>query len=289
MSENLLRFVELARHELGGRDAFIMLGGRAPDDPHCVSQPLSSWARVVVCFDHALDAPVYERQQERLRLLVESFSPKIQEEELPTLRAVSAAQAPLDEALGLLARRARAEEAVVIDHASPEVWGSSEIPRDGLSVDDASVLSRTAASLASIGESLADLVLLDDASVRDRLRRRSLDTLSEHTHHRSVVWARSLGLRASDAMRLRVARTIAAARAMESGAEAPQDLWIIVRPFANIYRLVLLFDGAPSALHVESALLKMLPLIERLVLALPPRDPMHSGGKVTPLRRLRPV
>ena len=88
---------------------------------------------------------------------------------------------------------------------------------------------------------------------------------------------------------MRAARAIAATRAMEHGAPPPEDLWMLVRPFANIYRLVLLFDGPPSALHVEAALLKMLPHIERLVLGLPPRDPVSRGAKVTPLRRLRPV
>jgi hypothetical protein len=289
--QNLLRFLDLVRRELRADDARVELGGRAPDesDLRHVAEAVGEHQRVVASWDAPLDDSARESAQRRLRALCESFSPELSPELLPALRSVSSAPPALDEALGLLARRARAEEAVVVDHASPELWGSSEIPRDALSVDDAVALSRAAASLASLGESLTDLVAIDDSAVRERLRARGVDGLAEHTHARTISWARTLGARASESMRMRVARAIAAARAMEQGAPAPEDLWMMVRPFANIYRLVLLFDGPPSALHVEAALLKMLPLIERLVLSLPPRDPVSRGAKVTPLRRLRPV
>ena len=40
-----------------------------------------------------------------------------------------------------------------------------------------------------------------------------------------------------------------------------------MRKFAGIYELVLVFSGPYSELHAEGAILKMLPLIERLVAA----------------------
>jgi hypothetical protein len=287
--QNLLRFLELVCHELGAADAHVSLGGLPPSqDPCAIHAELGEHQRVHARWSDPLEPSARETAERRLRALIETFSLSL-EEAAPALRRVASAPSALDEALGLLARRARAEEAAVLDHASPEVWGSSEVPRDGLTVEDATALSRAAASLAAIGESMTDLVALDDASVRERLRARGIDGLAEHTHARAVAWARALGPRASDAMRLRMARAIAAARAHEQGAPLPDDLWMLVRPFANIYRLVLLFDGPPSALHVEAALLRMLPMIERLVLSLPPRDPVSRGARVMPLRRLRPV
>jgi hypothetical protein len=288
---NLLRFIDLARRELRADDARVEIGGREPDpaDLTHVAASLGDEQRIVATWDAPIDDERRAHAKAKLEALVRSFSPQVSKDDLPSLRAVAASASELDEALGLLARRARAEESFVIDHASPELWGSSEVPRDHLTVDDAIALSRTAAGLAALGESLADLALLDDAAVRARLEARGIDRLAVHTHLRSVAWARALGPRASESLRLRAARAIAHARAMEHGAPPPEDLWLIVRPFANIYRLVLLFDGPPSALHVEAALLKMLPHIERLVLSLPPRDPVTRGAKVTPLRRLRSV
>lgn len=292
--QNLLRFIDLVRRELNADDARVEIGGREPDteDPSHIIVALADGQRLVVTWDEAPAPELRARAKEKLDALIESFSPTVSRDSVvPSLKLVSttAAGNALDEALGLLARRSRAEEAIVVDHASPEVWGSSEVPRDGLTVDDAVVLSRTAAGLAAINESLSDLVALDDNAVRERLKARGVDGLIEHTHARSIAWARAMGPRASESIRLRAARAIAATRAMEHGAPPPEDLWMLVRPFANIYRLVLLFDGPPSALHVEAALLKMLPHIERLVLGLPPRDPVTRGAKVTPLRRLRPV
>ena len=45
------------------------------------------------------------------------------------------------------------------------------------------------------------------------------------------------------------------------------------RGFANIYLLVVVFEGAFSELYVESAVVHALPAIEQLLLALPPLDP----------------
>lgn len=59
----------------------------------------------------------------------------------------------------------------------------------------------------------------------------------------------------------------------------------LARSFASIYRVVLVFEGPFSELHVEAAALHALPGIERLVLALPPVDPAPGGGRVLELVR----
>ncbi|MDQ3037679.1 MAG: hypothetical protein M3Y87_35125, partial [Myxococcota bacterium] len=86
-------------------------------------------------------------------------------------------------------------------------------------------------------------------------------------------------------------RAIAAVRAAEGEAPPPRPagVHVMVRDFATIYRLVLVFDAAFSELHAEAALIHALPAIERLVTSLPPRDPVSGGAKVAVLRRLRRV
>jgi len=50
----------------------------------------------------------------------------------------------------------------------------------------------------------------------------------------------------------------------------------IARSFAGIYVVILVFDGAYDEIKAKHALARALPVIETLVLALPPRDPSPS-------------
>jgi hypothetical protein len=52
------------------------------------------------------------------------------------------------------------------------------------------------------------------------------------------------------------------------------------RPFAGAYVISLVFDGVVSEVVAVGALVHAMPLIERLVLALPPVDPIPPGGKL---------
>ena len=65
------------------------------------------------------------------------------------------------------------------------------------------------------------------------------------------------------------------------------DLECFARPFAGLYVLSLVCQGAISEPVAVGALLHALPLIERLVLALPPVDPSPGGAKIMrmPLRK----
>jgi hypothetical protein len=58
------------------------------------------------------------------------------------------------------------------------------------------------------------------------------------------------------------------------------DLECFARPFAGLYVLSLVCQGAISEPVAVGALLHALPLIERLVLALPPVDPSPGGAKI---------
>src|ERR1041385_1904819 len=58
------------------------------------------------------------------------------------------------------------------------------------------------------------------------------------------------------------------------------DVECAARPFAGLYVLALVCRGVISEPVVFGALLHALPLIERLVLALPPIDPSPGGAKI---------
>jgi hypothetical protein len=61
---------------------------------------------------------------------------------------------------------------------------------------------------------------------------------------------------------------------------APDGFEVIARPFAGLYVVAAVFQGAVSEPQALGALLHAMPIIERLVLALPPVDPPPGGAKV---------
>lgn len=66
-----------------------------------------------------------------------------------------------------------------------------------------------------------------------------------------------------------------------------EPLALASRRFATIYRVVIAFDGPFSEMHVRGRVRKALPIIERLVVQLPPLDPTPKGGTVTKLFKPR--
>ncbi len=275
-AQPLLRFLGLVERELDAEAARIELSAHEPG-PDVVWAPMAHGFRVVV----TLRGPhVAAEARARLATIVESFSGVLAEAALPAVREASqTAIATLEEALDLLAHRARAESAWVVDDSTPEIWGGS-LPHEGLDVTRALRVDRLARA-AERGEiPLAQLVALED-----RLR----PWLAEHGF--SPTEAKQLETDLDELPRgvpdgalLRMLRTLAAVRTKR---ESPDPSF--TRRFAGIYELVLVFSGPYSELHAEAAVVRALPLIERLVTSLPPRDPVATGAKVAVLRRLRRV
>lgn len=81
------------------------------------------------------------------------------------------------------------------------------------------------------------------------------------------------------------ARLLAAVELARSTDQLTDDA-VLARSFAQIYRVVLVFEErARSMLHSQTALLHALPLLEGLVLALPPVEPPRGpGARVVSLR-----
>jgi hypothetical protein len=279
------RFLALVMRELDATDARVELGGRP--DPSAVWAPLGDDFRVVALFE-APPADV-EAKREMLATLAASFSGIVASVSLPQGKDDREPIArTLEDTLDLLVHRARAESAWVIDESSPEIWASSEPARPALDVDDALFLSKLATTLDSLGIAIDGPETIEAPLVRARASERGLATTEVTALLRDVERLDTFPPATREPRSMRAMRAIA--RARESSAHDAS----IVRSFATIYRLVLVFAGPISELHAESALIRALPVIERLVTSLPPRKPTGSGpetagAKVAVLRRLRSV
>lgn len=274
-AQPLLRFLGLVERELDGASARIELSAHEPG-PDVVWAPMANGFRVVVTMRGPHDP---SELRVRLASIVDSFSGVLAEAALPAVReAPQTALATLEEALDLLAHRARAESAWVIDDSTPEIWGGS-LPHEGLDVERALRIDRLARAAHRAEVSLAQLGTLED-QLRPLLAERGFSPAEAKQVEDDLDEARTL----PDGALLRMLRALAAVRTKTSS-----DDPTFTRRFAGIYELVLVFSGPYSELHAEAAVLRALPLIERLVTALPPRDPVATGAKVAVLRRLRRV
>lgn len=279
------RFLSLVIRDLDAQDARLELGGTP--DPGAIWAPLNDDFRVVAIFASPPADP--DAKREALAALASSFSGVVATVALPHGNHDREPIArTLEDTLDLLAHRARAESAWVIDESSPEIWGSSEPGRPALDVNDAVFLTKLEASVAALGLTI-EHGAIDAATVRARAEEKGLSADAASAIARDVERLADLPHGALEPRALRSMRALA--RVRESGSE---DGTFLVRPLATIYRLVLVFAGPISELHTESALIRAMPVVERLVTSLPPRRPEGSGpesagAKVAVLRRLRPV
>ena len=279
------RFLALVVRELEASDARVELGGHP--DANAIWAPLDGDFRVVALFD----APPLDPDSKRAALatLAASFSGIVAGDALPVGKEAREPVArTLEDTLDLLVHRARAESAWVIDESSPEIWGSSEPGRPALDVDDAIFLAKLALVLDGLGIALDGPEPIDPALVRARASEKAMSPADTTALLRDVERFETLP------HGTREPRTLRAMRALANAREHDAATGSIVRTFATIYRLVLVFAGGISELHADSALIRALPVIERLVTSLPPRKPTGSGpeiagAKVAVLRRLRSV
>jgi len=293
------------RRELGAKNARVELGGDPPDDPATLWRDLSGGWRVVA----VLEAPPENRQEQLARLdaLVASFSgltATTAHAEQPGVRVPVAVA--LSAALADLASRAGGTDAVVIDGTSPVLWGTSDVTR-GLEEDVAAALEVAALDerARDVGVDIAPLLATDEGALGGALAQTGVsEGLAADLGREIRVMRRRAGSHNRDAVAwhryLLVCRAIADTRALLAGAGAgsgasgshaahaahgahlresvhEEGFGLLARAFANIYLLVIAFDGTFSELHAEAAMLHALPRIERLVLSLPPVDPLTGG------------
>ncbi len=231
MYEELLRFLAMACHRLGGVDARAEIGGRSPENPCLVWFERRDGLRLVVEFARPPEDP--RAAARRLRELAEAF---LSGRPPPPVRgaSVGGTRHELDAALASLVQRADAMAAMVTDERSPMVWGWSLPPTDWES-------QRTHESL------------------------RGWSNRGEEEVSRA---ARSL-----DA----ALRSFQARQAPESVFWVDEQSGVAWRAFAGVYRAWLTFGREVSPLHVEGALVRALPRLEKLILRWPPADPEEPG------------
>ncbi len=286
MRQDLLRFLEVVQRRLGAVDARIEFGGAPPEDACVVSAEGPDGWRLVARMTSPTD--VNEATRSRLEALMGSFVDV-------AAQALDAAVPPggrverLDEILDVVRLSVGAAAAVVIDERSPVVWGASEALFKRVGVDDLVFMARFHERVSGMGLSLAELLQLDSRALQACLSPVAEPSVALQLARELPPLAKRIAL---DASELEGALVVArAVQEVRRSAESSPRRWashseqfgLLARRFSATYVLVLAFDAEFSELHAEGAAVRALPVIERLVSALPPLDP-EPRAKVTRLR-----
>ncbi len=279
--DDLERFLDLVKRELGCDDARFEYGGREPETGRIWARATGGW-RIVALYDMLPNDRA--GKQRKLQGLIDTFTGVGEQLEHKSPRfATTVAAQEVDDALALLAEKTNALRALVIDEDSPVVWGSSEVPRGAEDVEMMMSIAELAESAIQARVDLGELVGLDDVALRDRVQsiepRKVRDRLL-----RKIPLIRDLGLArtAEDwAQHFVVCRAVAAIRRAPERHYAVEDgvAWL-TRDFGGIYHVVLVYDGEFSELQATGVMLRALPAIENLVLSLPPIEPTPKGARV---------
>lgn len=302
------RFLEMIRREMKASDVRIELGLMPPANVFA-SVEIGSGAYLVVHFDGTSTSDV-GAAREKLGELLSAFREAAEEASRalalgaiplapagatrsshPPSSHTSTAELALTEALQALAALAKAELALVIDDKSPEIWGSSDPELLYHSTDDAMASARLEARLVQSDGALLPLLGLPAIERRTRIAELTTELAANEVSSllRQLERVEHVTEDIEPARWRRVAHAIAEARGLLPDDLRGQDMHVHLKPFAGIYRAILVYESPFSELHAEGALLRALPIIEKLVTSLPPRDPASGGAKVAVLRRLRRV
>jgi hypothetical protein len=295
----LLRLLEMARRELGAEDARVEIGGAEPADDCLVWVRLSESRRVVVRF--AQPTIDREKARERLLTLVEAYSgtaAAASEQRMGPPGALT--QALLNEQLGMLSERLDAARVIVIDDTSPVIWGSSDpFQRSMGGVEEAMRTTQVFSSCAEagldflqmlvdgvpeVGRKLAELRVprpLSDAILRE------IELLHAQRPTVDAGGWRAVLLSARAIARMRHHPVLKAVRPRARSVVREEGFGLLAKPFASSYWILAVFDRDFSELHAEGAVVRALPRVERLVLALPPLNPPPTKARVVRLRRAK--
>jgi hypothetical protein len=293
------RLLKLVIRELGASDAKIVPpGGIVAAANNIVVAQLESRATLVAVFERAPDHA--DALARKLALIASTFSESARD-------GAEAPVAPrsLREELRVLAKRAMAVDAVVIDTQSPVIWGAAFLElahkRDAeLSDMSRSMLTNSrdrgaqdwdASGLLpelegdgpslSFDEDASSSATNDSVSPEAQKALRALqkshgqDHGENHLDHMHV--ASSFGPLVYD--RIDAVRSLPENQTRSSGKN-----WVHYQPeqFAvhafGIYLLVVIFEGPFEELRTRRVVSESLPRIEGLVLALPPEEPEPPGA-----------
>ena len=282
----LHRLLDLVQQELEAEDARVEIGGRDPEDPRLIWATLPTGWRVVA----VMPAPPEDgaAAREKLATLVGAFTDTA--ERVQSERPQPASDAVvhvLDDELAGLSRRAGAVHAAIIDRSSPVVWASSQLSRN--EEEDVDLLVEAAdadARAREAGVDLAHVLSLDLGPAETYLSDAGVEQSVADATLRTARNLRSLAPTRNEKQwrsHLLLARAVAATRRAPNDehrvADQREGFGLLARTLADIYWVTLAFDGPFSELHAEAATVHAHHYLERLLAALPPRDPGPGGGK----------
>jgi hypothetical protein len=273
----LSRFLELCAREMDAVDVRAEPRGTAEPSPSVLVATLGESTEVVVTF--AEPPADVDARRRRLEMLATAFASAFERRpEKPRREGRRSLRGELE----ALAARAGAIDAVVIDAHSPIVWGASG-PMASPMANVIPLKGDAKERVERIHESHRDLMAMLEGDVEP-----TQDNEPSHPPQDTQRRESRLSLRA-----VAEVRALPTTAALHKGghlayANRGDGYGVVARSFAAIYVLILVFDKAFDEIRAERALREGLPVIERLVLALPPMDPEpgHMAGVIA-LRRPR--
>ena len=290
ISEAQSRLATILRRELGASDVRFAPEGEAPEpSPSVLVCAVPSGLSVITVFDEA--PPDHEAKARRMEMIVASFADLLasgpadpaRHRHLPPSRSLAGE-------LGALAGRAGALCALVVDAASPVIWGASDLldALDDEETDGSRLYKKAAHAGLRFDELISDPVLDPDAHGGTDGAEGSGEPEVFTPEERAELWRRVLLVRnALSAVRaLPHVINLHKGEHLHESVRAP-ELSYVVRSFATIYMLLLVFERPFDELRAERSVTHALPTIERLVLALPPRDPEPPMAGVGVMRARR--
>ncbi|MBK6695560.1 MAG: hypothetical protein IPG50_25610 [Myxococcales bacterium] len=280
------RLCALIRRELGAGDVRVVAAADAPAESQNTMQAKLGDGRVVVAtfFDTPEERDVLVR---RLDMLASTFSLGLSE---PPHKERGPVAKALHEELRALATRAQACDALVLDGQSPVVWSSATGTAEEL--DEAlRLIELCRLDFIRDARPEADAANSDAPQAAEGSSPELPAPLESSLVLRDVDGTPEASLRAmQDVRNLPEMAGLRRGKALHH-IHRGRDFGYVAKSFAGIYLLVLVFDEAFDELRAERALSDAMPRIERLVLALPPRDPSPLGpegqGNVVAFRRRR--
>ena len=270
----LARFLELVAREMDTADVRAEPRGTVSSASNVLVVPLGESSEVVVRFAEV--PPDVDARQRRLEMLASAFASAV----VVGGKRPQIGRRSLRHELEVLAQRAGAIDAVVIDAHSPIVWGAVAGPVATAKTNVIPLNPEARARVERIHDSHRDLMAAfgeDKEDVEEERAATPAPVAPSPLTTRAVAEIRALP---STAM-LHRGRHLAHNRRDEG-------YGVVARSFAAIYVLILVFDKAFDMIRAERALREGLPIVERLVLALPPFDPEPAPtAGVIALRRPR--
>lgn len=275
--DSTLQVLDLLRRELRAASVYLEFGGTARLEPTVISHALDEHWRVVAVFNEAPAPDV----RDRLANLIEAFAGA-----RPSLRPVAQklgrppAERRLDEELGRLQELIGAKVALVIDDASPVVWGASALRHHGIDVDLLLELARAAVTF-SAQQSETTPRQLAEKLAHPHAEREHEPTPSALQLEEVRGWAPPLN---AEEWYLALLASLAVAPLRERKSKDPRGrrvvqpppIGYVAQPLASQYLLLFVFDEVFSQLHAEATAVHAGPFIEKLIQELPPIDP--QGG-----------